>query len=45
MILNYIDIGHKNLEEYKKKKVQIKVFKPKEFGAYKEEMEEYQHMM
>lgn len=39
MILNYADIGHKNLEEYKKKKVQIKVFKPKQFDEYKEEME------
>jgi len=40
MILNYNDIGHQKLEEYKKKKVQIKVFKPKEFDEYKKEMEQ-----
>lgn len=39
MILNYNDIGHKNLEEYKKEKIEIKVFKPKQFDEYKEEME------
>lgn len=40
MILKYTNIGHENLEDYKKKKLEIKVFKPKEFDEYKEEMEQ-----
>lgn len=39
MILRYANIGHEKLEDYTKKKLEIKVFKPKEFDEYKEAME------
>lgn len=40
MILNYLNIGHEKLEDYKKKGVEIKIFTAKEFDNYKKEMEE-----
>ena len=40
MILKYVNLGHDKLEDYKKKKLEIKVFKPKEFDKYKEAMEQ-----
>lgn len=40
MILKYNEIENDNLVEYKKKKIDIKIFKPKDFNEYKKNVED-----